>query len=343
MSELNRGVLYGASAYLMWGLSTLYWPLLASSGALEILTHRMVWSLVAVVAVLAVRRHWRWLLGVLRSPRTLLLLTAAALVISVNWGLFILAVNSGQTSQAALGYFINPLVSVVMGVLVFAERLRPAQWCAVALGAVAVAVLTFAYGGVPWFSLGMAFSFATYGLVKRFVSLDGLESLAVETLLMFLPAAGYVAYLEATGAGTFASVSPGHTLLLIGSGVVTAVPLLCFGMANRRIPLSMIGLLQFVVPVMQFLFAWLVFHEELPASRWAGFAVVWVALLIFAADMLRNARRPGEGAEAPEDAEPGDAEGAAGRPAARSPEEGDAEGHGAGGRPRALDTGSQPG
>src|SRR5690606_7083366 len=320
----------------MWGLSTLYWPLLASSGALEILTHRMVWSLVAVLAVLAVRRHWRWLLGVLRSPRTLLLLTAAALVISVNWGLFILAVNSGQTSQAALGYFINPLVSVVMGVLVFAERLRPAQWCAVGLGAVAVAVLTFAYGGVPWYSLGMAFSFATSGLVKRFVSLDGLESLAVETLLMFAPALGYVAYLEATGAGTFASLSPGHTLLLVGSGVVTALPLLCFGMANRRIPLSMIGLLQFVVPVMQFLFAWLVFQEDLPASRWAGFAVVWVALVVFAADMLRNARRPGVDAAA--------AAGGGGAPAGR-PEEGGGggEGPGAGGRPRALDGGPQPG
>ncbi|WP_017558006.1 EamA family transporter RarD [Nocardiopsis baichengensis] len=291
MSETDRGVLLGASAYLMWGLTTLYWPLLEPSAPLEILAHRMVWSLLVVGVLVSLRRSWRPVLAALRTPRQLLVLTAAAAVISVNWGLFIVAVNSGQTSQAALGYFINPLVSVVLGVLVFAERLRPAQWTAIALGAVAVAVLTYAYGGVPWYSLGMAFSFATYGLVKRFTTLDGLQSLTVETLLMLLPAVAYVVHLESSGAGTFASLSPAHTLLLVGSGIATAVPLMCFGAANRRIPLSMIGLLQFVVPVMQFLFAWLVFDEPLPLSRWIGFGVVWVALVVFATDMLRNARR----------------------------------------------------
>ncbi|GAB3490887.1 EamA family transporter RarD [Nocardiopsis coralliicola] len=292
MSELNKGVLFGASAYVMWGFSTLYWPLLASSGALEILAHRMVWSLLAVLAIIAVARRWRQLAAALRSPRTLLILGVAALVISANWGLFILAVNSGNTSQAALGYFINPLVSVVLGVLVFAERLRAAQWAAVALGAIAVAVLTVGYGGVPWFSIGMALSFATYGLIKRFTAVDGLEGLTVETLLMLLPAAGYIAYLEATGAGTFVTGGTGHLLLLIGSGLVTAMPLLCFGIANRRIPLSLIGLLQFIVPVMQFLFALFVFNEEMSLTRWIGFGVVWVALVVFVADMVRHARRP---------------------------------------------------
>ncbi|MFC4565242.1 EamA family transporter RarD [Nocardiopsis mangrovi] len=274
----------------MWAFSTLYWPLVAAAAPLEILAQRMVWSLAAVLLILAVRRHWRWLTDVLRSPRQLLMLAGAAALISVNWGLFIVAVNSGQATQASLGYFINPLVSVVLGVLVFAERLRPAQWVAVGLGGVAVIVLGFAYGAPPWLALGMASSFATYGVIKKFTRLDGLESLTIETLLMFAPAAAYVVYLEATGAGTLFSVSGTHTALLVATGLVTSVPLLCFGAAARRVPLSMLGLLQFMVPVLQFLFAWLIFDEPLSLSRWIGFAIVWVALVVFAVDMLRTAR-----------------------------------------------------
>lgn len=273
----------------MWGLSTLYWPLLSSSGAIEILAHRMVWSLLAVVALLAVGRNWRWIPEVLRTPRQLLILAGAAAVISVNWGSFIYTVNSAHPSQAALGYFINPLVSVTLGVVIFSERLRRPQWVAVALGALAVVVLAYAYGAVPWMSLAMAFSFATYGVLKKFTTLDGVQSLTVETLLMFLPALGYVAFLQSTGQGTFGTTSPTHDLLLVGSGIVTALPLVAFGAAARRIPLTLIGLLQFMVPVMQFLFAWLVFAEELPPSRWVGFAIVWVALAVFAVDLVRNA------------------------------------------------------
>ncbi|CAM3697369.1 EamA family transporter RarD [Nocardiopsis rhodophaea] len=286
-------MLLGASAYLMWGVSTLYWPLLDAAGPVEILAHRMVWALLTVAVILAFRGRWDGLLGALRDPRKLLVLTGAAVVISVNWGVFIYTVNSGQTSQAALGYFINPLVSIVFGVIIFSERLRRAQWAAVALGVLAVAVLTYAYGGVPWMSLSVAFSFATYGVLKKLVRLDGLDSLAVETLLMFLPALAYLLFLGQAGTGTFTGVSAAHTLLLIGAGTVTALPLLCFGAAARRIPLSTIGLLQFMVPVMQFLFAWLVFDEELPLSRWIGFGVVWAALVVFTVDMLRaNASRP---------------------------------------------------
>ncbi|ASU85709.1 protein RarD [Nocardiopsis gilva YIM 90087] len=281
-------MLLGASAYLMWGISTLYWPLLDAAGPVEILAHRMVWALLAVAVILAARGQWGGLVAALRDPRKILILAGAALVISVNWGVFIYTVNSGQTSQAALGYFINPLVSIVFGVIIFSERLRRAQWVAVALGVLAVAVLTYAYGAVPWMSLSVAFSFATYGVLKKLVRLDGLDSLAIETLLMFLPALGYLLYLGHAGTGTFTSVSTTHTLLLIGAGTVTALPLLCFGMAARRIPLSTIGLLQFMVPIMQFLFAWLVFDEELPLSRWLGFGIVWAALVVFAVDMLRN-------------------------------------------------------
>ncbi|MDA8368780.1 MAG: EamA family transporter RarD [Nocardiopsaceae bacterium] len=314
MSDYNRGLLFGASAYLMWGFTTLYWPLLSSAGATEILAHRMMWSLLVVLALLAARRHWRWLFDVLRSPRQLLVLAGAAAVIAVNWGVFIYTINSGQASQAALGYFINPLVSVTLGVFIFAEKLRRAQWAAVALGALAVVVLTYAYGAPPWLSLGIAFTFTVYGVLKKFSRLDGLESLTIETLLLFLPAFGYVVYLQATGNGTFTQVSTAHSLLLVGTGVVTALPLLCFGAAAHRVPLSMIGLLQFAVPVMQFLFAWLVFAEELPPSRWAGFAIVWVALAVFAVDMVRSSRTPGNGGTAPDRKRPRAIQEAGGRP-----------------------------
>ncbi|MUL41901.1 EamA family transporter RarD [Streptomonospora sp. PA3] len=293
MPESNRGVLFGAGAYLMWGLSTLYWPLVSAAGAAEVIAHRMVWSLLTVLAVLALRAHWRWIADLLRRPRRIAVLAGAAAVISLNWGLFVYTVNSGQTSQAALGYFINPLVSVLVGVVFFAERLRRAQVAAVLLGAAAVAVLSLAYGGVPWLSLGMAFSFATYGALKKIAGLDGVESLAAETLVLFLPAAGFIVFLQATGSGTFTGVSAWHTAALVGSGVVTALPLLAFGAAARRVPLSMLGLLQFIVPVMQFLFAWLVFGEEMSPSRWIGFAIVWTALVVFVTDMLRHNARGG--------------------------------------------------
>ncbi|MFC7329314.1 EamA family transporter RarD [Marinactinospora rubrisoli] len=295
MSESNRGVLFGASAYLMWGLFPLYWPLLAPSGAVEILAHRMMWSLLTVLGILALRRHWRWFAAVLRNPRQMLLLTGAALMITANWGVFIYTVNSGHTLQAALGYFINPLVSVVLGVVVFSERLRRAQWAAVGLGTVAVAVLTFDYGAPPWMALAMALTFAGYGVLKKFVRLDGVESLTVETIVMFLPALGYTLVLYATGDGTFGQVSAGHTALLVGSGLVTAIPLLCFGAAAFRVPLSMLGLLQFIAPVLQFLIGWLVYGEDMPASRWIGFAFVWAALTVFAVDLAASARRSARG------------------------------------------------
>lgn len=287
----SNGILYGVTAYFLWGLVPLYWPLVDAAGPVELLAHRMIWSLGILLVILVLWRRWSWVRAVLASPRQLVLLTAAALAITVNWGLFILAVVSGHTLQASLGYFINPLVSVALGVLVLGERLRPAQWTAVGLGGVAVVVLTVGYGSPPWLSLGMAFSFATYGLLKKFVRLDGPEGLTAETTLLFLPALGYLVFLHSTGAGTFATVSVPHTLLLVGTGVITALPLLAFGAAAYRIPLTMVGLLQFIAPVMQFLIAWLIFAEDLTPSRWAGFAIVWAALLVFATDMLRTAQR----------------------------------------------------
>ncbi|WP_116245628.1 EamA family transporter RarD [Nocardiopsis sp. FIRDI 009] len=291
MPESNRGVAIGASAFLFWGFAALYWPFLSASEPSEILAHRMVWSLLAMcVFLLLARRGWSWLLPVLRSPRRFLPIAAGAVLIGINWWGFIYAVSIQETLQASLAYFVNPMMAVCLGVLVFSERLRPTQWVAVGLGALAVVVMTVAYGSAPWLSLLMASSFAAYGAVKKYVDLDGMQSLTVETLIMFAPALGYVAYLELTGDGTMFSVSPGHTALLVGGGFVTALPLLLFGVAARRVPLNVIGMLQYIAPSMIFLIGWLIQGEEMPPSRWIGFGFVWSAVLVFVYDQIRTAR-----------------------------------------------------
>ncbi|MEU2022380.1 EamA family transporter RarD [Streptomyces sp. NPDC016469] len=290
-NDQRAGLLSGFAAYGMWGIVPLYWPLLKPAGAVEILAHRMVWSLGVVAVLLLVLRRWSWIGPLLRQPRKLGLLGIAATTITVNWGLYIWAVNSGHVVEASLGYFINPLVTIAMGVLLLGERLRPAQWAAVATGAVAVLVLAVGYGKPPWISLILAFSFATYGLVKKKVDMGGLESLTVETAVLFLPALGYLIWLGAQGTSTLTSEGAGHTALLASTGVVTAVPLILFGAAAIRIPLSTIGLLQYMTPIAQFLLGVAYFHEEMPPERWAGFGLVWVALIVLTWDALRTARR----------------------------------------------------
>ncbi|MFF1487350.1 EamA family transporter RarD [Streptomyces sp. NPDC058319] len=289
--ERRTGLLNGFAAYGMWGLVPLFWPLLKPAGAMEILAHRMVWSLVFVVAALLVVRRWAWAGELLRQPRRLGLIVIAAAVITVNWGVYIWAVNSGHVVEASLGYFINPLVTIAMGVLLLKERLRPVQWAAVATGAASVLVLAVGYGQPPWISLCLAFSFATYGLVKKKVDLGGVESLAAETAVQFLPALGYLLWLGGHGGATFASEGAGHAALLASTGVVTALPLVCFGAAAIRVPLSTLGLLQYLAPVFQFLLGVVYFHESMPAERWAGFALVWLALTLLTWDGLRTARR----------------------------------------------------
>ncbi|MFJ5529501.1 EamA family transporter RarD [Streptomyces sp. NPDC093261] len=274
----------------MWGLVPLFWPLLKPAGAMEILAHRMVWSLVLVALALLVMRRWAWAGELLRQPRKLGLITIAAAVITVNWGVYIWAVNSGHVVEASLGYFINPLVTIAMGVLLLKERLRPVQWVAVAVGFTAVVVLTVGYGRPPWISLCLAFSFATYGLVKKKIGLGGIESLAAETAVQFVPALVYLLWLSAQGRSTFTSQGAGHATLLAATGVVTALPLVCFGAAAIRVPLSTLGLLQYLAPVFQFLLGILYFHEAMPPERWAGFALVWIALALLTGDALRTAR-----------------------------------------------------
>ncbi|WP_318201944.1 EamA family transporter RarD [Streptomyces sp. SCL15-4] len=290
--EHRTGLLNGFAAYGMWGLVPLFWPLLKPAGAAEILAHRMVWSLVVVAVALLFVRRWAWAGQLLRRPRRLGLVAVAAAVITVNWGVYIWAVNAGHVVEASLGYFINPLVTIAMGVLLLKERLRPVQWAAVAVGLAAVVVLTVGYGRPPWISLCLAFSFATYGLVKKKVDLGGVESLAAETAIQFLPALGYLVWLAARGDATFAAEGAGHAALLASTGLVTAVPLVCFGAAAIRVPLSTLGLLQYLAPVFQFLLGILYFHEAMPAERWAGFALVWLALVLLTGDALRFSRRP---------------------------------------------------
>ncbi|WP_323178276.1 EamA family transporter RarD [Streptomyces sp. NBC_00620] len=289
--EQHIGLLNGIAAYGMWGLVPLFWPLLQPAGAVEILAHRMVWSLAFVGIALVVMRRWAWAGELIRQPRKLGLITVAAAVITVNWGVYIWAVNSGHVVEASLGYFINPLVTIAMGVLILKERMRPLQWTAVGVAFAAVVVLTLGYGSPPWISLILAFSFATYGLVKKKVNIGGIESLAAETAIQFLPALGFLLWLGSSGKATFGTEGVGHMALLAATGVVTALPLVCFGAAAIRVPLSTLGLLQYLAPVFQFLLGILYFHEAMPPERWAGFALVWLALSLLTFDALRTARR----------------------------------------------------
>lgn len=273
------------------GLVPLFWPLLKPAGAIEILAHRMAWSLAFVAVALLALRRWSWIGELIRQPKKLGLISVAAATITVNWGLYIWSVNNGHVVEASLGYFINPLVTIAMGVLLLGERLRPVQWVAVGTGFAAVLVLAIGYGRPPWISLVLAFSFATYGLMKKKVNMGGLESLTAETAVVFVPALGYLLWLGARGESTFTSGGIGHAALLASAGLVTAVPLVLFGAAAIRVPLSTLGLLQYLAPVFQFALGILYFHEAMPPERWAGFALVWLALTLLTWDAFRAARR----------------------------------------------------
>lgn len=291
VDERRRGTAFGLSAYLIWGLFPLYWRELDGSGAVEVLAQRVVWSLAfCAVLVLALRRRTP-VLAVLRDRRLVLRLSVAAVLIAVNWGTFIYAVNSGHVIETSLGYFMNPLVSVALGVVVLGERLRPFQWWAIGGAAAGVVVLTVENGSPPWLALTLAASFGTYGLMKKQTAINAVDGLTVETLVLAPVALAFLLVLGLRGDSTFASEGPVHTLLLVGTGVVTAVPLLLFSGAATRVPLTVIGLLQYVTPTMQFLLGVLVFHESLPAARLCGFVLVWAALAAYSADAFANRRR----------------------------------------------------
>ena len=275
-------------AYLLWGMFPLYWPLLRPAAPIEILAHRVVWTMAVVAVIVAVTCGFAWARSLGRRRAGLLAL--AAVLISTNWGMFIYGVNSGQVVETSLGYFINPLVTVALAVAVLGERLRRPQLIAVAIAGVAVIVLTLDYGRPPWLALTLAFSFALYGLVKKHADVDGIRSLAVETSFLVAPAVAYLLWLGSTGSGTFTSEGAGHTALLMAGGIATAVPLILFGVAAIRVPLSTLGLLQYMTPTLQFSIGVLLYGEPMPLSRLIGFVLVWVALTIFAVDAVRATR-----------------------------------------------------
>lgn len=290
MGEERRGYLFGLTAYVLWGFFPIYFKLLAPSPALEILAHRVIWSVVFISAVLLVARNRRFLGRIVRDRRLLGGVTLAAVLIGVNWATYIYGVNSSRVVETALGYFITPLLVVLLGVTVQRERLRAWQWVAVGMGGLAVAVLTVDYGHLPYIALTLAATFGSYSLVKKRLALPPAEGLFVESAVLAVPALGYLSWLNATGGAQFGHVSAGHTVLMLLSGVATAVPLLLFAAAANRVPLVGIGILQYVAPILQLACGVLLFHEPMPAARLAGFGLVWVALIIFTVDGLRGAR-----------------------------------------------------
>jgi chloramphenicol-sensitive protein RarD len=289
--DARRGLFLGVAAYAMWGLFPLYWPLLEPAGAFEILAHRVLWSCITMFVLLLVLRRGRQLRAIWRDRRVRLLLTTAAIVVSVNWATYIWGVNNGRVVETSLGYFINPLVTVLMGVVILHERLRALQWVAMGIATLAVVVLTLDYGRLPYVALVLAFTFGSYGLCKKTANVGATDSLTYETAVIAPVALGYLAWLGATGGSHFAHHGVGHSLLFMATGIITAVPLICFGAAATRVPMVTLGLLQYLAPIIQFALGLLWFHEDMTAGRWAGFVLVWIALLIFTVEAVRHRRR----------------------------------------------------
>ncbi|HEV2928065.1 MAG TPA: EamA family transporter RarD [Propionibacteriaceae bacterium] len=296
-TRLRRGVAYGLAAYALWGAVPLFWPLVARASALELLANRVIWSLVICVILLltvvraqdarSARRGWWARTG---NRRSLVLLAGAAAVVSVNWGTYIWAVNAGHVVETSLGYYINPILSILVGVAFLRERLAPMQWVSVGLAGLAVIVLTVDYGRLPWIALVLAASFATYGVIKKQVNGGAVETLTVESALLTPIALGYLVFLQSAGTLTFGHLGWSHNLLLVATGLVTVVPLLFFTAAATRLPLSTLGLLQYLAPTLQFLLGVLYFGEDMSLGRWIGFALVWLALVILTAYGIRQAR-----------------------------------------------------
>ena len=284
-------MLLGVAAYSLWGAFPLYWPLLEPAGAVEILAHRILWSLVTMGVIAVVLRRGPRVRALFVDRRTFTLLALAAVVVTVNWATYIWGVNNGRVVETSLGYFINPLVTVLMGVFILRERLRPLQWVAMGVAAAAVGVLTLDYGRLPWVALILAFSFGSYGLAKKTANVGAIDSLVVETSVIAPVAAVYVGWLATSGQSSFASHGAGHALLFATTGIVTAIPLICFGGAAIRVPMVTLGLLQYLAPIFQFALGVLWFHEDMPAGRWIGFGLVWAALVLFTVEAVTHRRR----------------------------------------------------
>ncbi len=288
---MNKGYLYAVAAYVVWGFLPVYWKALQSVPALEVLSHRIVWSLVFITLLLTLRHNWHWLLGAIHSPRVLFIYFISAIFLSINWGTYIWAVDANRVVETSLGYFINPLISVLLGVIFLRERLRQGQWTAVAVAAGGVIYLTAVYQSLPWIALVLAFSFGLYGLIRKTAPLDALEGLTLETAWVFVPSLLFIIYQAARGTGAYGQGSPATTLLLMGAGVATAVPLLWFGMAARRIPLSSIGILQYIAPTCQLLIGVFLYDEPFNRAMLLGFCLIWLALIIFSTESIVHNRK----------------------------------------------------
>jgi chloramphenicol-sensitive protein RarD len=285
----SLGLLFGVSAYSLWGLFPIYWPLLKPANAVEIVSHRAVWTLVFCFIILWLTKTLKSTLGLLKRPKIVAGLFLSSILISINWIIYIYAANSGHVVEASLGYYINPIVVIATGVIVLKEKMRPLQWVSLGVATLGVAVLTLDYGRLPWIALGLAFSWGSYGLVKKQLGLGALEGLSIETLISSGAYLAYLIWLGNQGQGQF-GLSWKVTLLFIGGGAVTAIPLLLFNGATNRLPLTLIGLLQYITPTIQFSIGVWYFHEDMPAARWTGFLIIWVALIALAFDLIKSGR-----------------------------------------------------
>lgn len=287
----KQGVWCAVGAYFSWGMFPVYWKALHQVPALEMICHRVVWSCLTLYVFIALRRRLSGMEAVLRRPRVLGIYLIAAILIGINWLVFIWGVNSGYVIETSLGYFINPLLSVLLGVLFFRERLRAGQWVAIALATSAVVYLTLVYGSVPRIALTLAFTFSLYGVVKKIAPLGSINGLTLETSLLLVPALGYLAWGAHAGIAAYPHAGPVMTVLLLGSGAVTTMPLLLFAAAAQRIPLAQIGVLQYIAPTMQFLLGALVYREKFTSSQFVGFVLVWISLALFGVEGAMFHRR----------------------------------------------------
>ena len=285
--EYSLGLLFGFSSYILWGLFPLYWPLLEPANPLEIVSHRAVWTLVFCLIVLLLTKQIHSTIKILKNPKKMVGLLATTILISINWITYIWATNNGHVVEAALGYYINPLIIIAFGVLLLHEKMRPLQWVAVSIAAIGVTILTIDYGRLPWVAISLALSWGSYGLIKKKLDLGALDGLAIETLISLIPYGFYLLYLGHQGTGQF-----GHktalTLLLVAAGAITAIPLLLFNGSTTRLPYSTIGLLQYITPTIQFSIGVWLRHEAMPNARWVGFIVIWFALAALGVDLVRS-------------------------------------------------------
>jgi chloramphenicol-sensitive protein RarD len=289
LSKNKLGLLFGVSAYSLWGAFPLYWPLLEPANPLEIVSHRAVWTLVFCFIVLAATKALKTTLVTLKRPTVAIKLFLTSLLISINWLVYIWATNNEHVVEASLGYYINPLIIIGFGVIFLKEKMRPLQWASVSIATFGVLVLTFDYGRLPWIALALAVSWGSYGLIKKQLGLGALEGLAIETFISSFFYLAYLVYLGDQGTGQFGQ-SWGLTILLISAGAVTAIPLLLFNGSTNRLPFTTIGLLQYITPTLQFSIGVWVLNEDMPTARWIGFLVIWAALVTLAIDLIRSSR-----------------------------------------------------